>query len=117
MNYVMSFVIGGAICVIGQILIDKFKLNSAYILVSFVVSGAILGFFGIYEKIIEWGYSGATVPLPGFGYTLAKGAMSEALENGLLGALGGGIKATAAGVGTALFTGLLVALIFNPKEK
>ncbi|MDD2495709.1 MAG: stage V sporulation protein AE [Tissierellia bacterium] len=117
MNYIMSFVVGGLICVIGQIVMDKFRLNAAYLLVSFVVSGVILGYFGIYEKIVEIGYSGATVPLPGFGYSLAKGAMEEASSRGFIGALSGGIMKTSAGVATALILGYIVALVSNPKRK
>lgn len=117
MNYVMSFVVGGLICVIGQILIDKFRLNSAYILVSFVVGGVILGYLGIYEKLMEIGYSGAAVPLPGFGYNLAKGAVEEASKNGILGALSGGMMKTAPGVAAALMLGYIVSVVFNPKEK
>lgn len=117
MNYVMSFIIGGIICVIGQIIMDKLRVNPAYILVIFVVSGVILGYLGIYEKVVEIGYSGATVPLPGFGYSLAKGAVEEASKNGFMGALSGGIMKTAPGVATALFFGYAVAVVFNPKKK
>lgn len=117
MNYIMSFVVGGIICVIGQIVMDKFRLNAAYILVTFVVSGVILSYLGIYEKIIEIGYSGATVPLPGFGNSLAKGAMEEASKRGFMGALSGGVMKTASGVAAALLFGYIVALIFNPKRK
>lgn len=115
MNYVMSFIVGGIICVIGQIIMDTFKKNNAYLLVLLVVSGAILGYFGIYDKLIEIGYSGATVPLLGFGNSLAKGAIEEAQSNGLVGALSGGVIKTAPGVAAALLFGYIVALIFNPK--
>jgi len=117
MNYVMSFVVGGIICVIGQIIMDKLRLNSAYILVIFVVSGVILGYLGIYDKIVEIGFSGATVPLPGFGNALAKGAVEEAAKNGFIGALSGGVMKTAPGVAAALLFGYIVAVIFNPKKK
>ena len=117
MNYIMSFVIGGLICVIGQIIMDKFRVNAAYILVTFVVAGVILGYLGIYDKIIEIGYSGGTVPLPGFGYALAKGAMEEASKNGFMGALGGGVMKSAPGVAAALIFGYLVSLLSNPKVK
>lgn len=117
MNYIMSFVIGGIICVIGQILIDKFKMNAAYILVIFVVSGVILGYVGIYDKISVIGYSGATVPLPGFGYSLYKGAVEEASKNGIIGAMSGGMIKTAPGVAAALTFGYIVAVLFNPKKK
>jgi len=113
----MSFIVGGLICVIGQLLMDIKKLNPAYILVTFVVSGVVLGYVGIYDKIIEFGYSGATVTLPGFGYALAKGAVEEVAKSGFLGVLSGGIMTTAAGVGAALVFGYLVSLIFNAKPK
>lgn len=117
MNYIMSFIIGGLICVIGQILIDKTKLNNAHILVIFVVSGVVLSYLGIYEKVVKIGYSGATIPLIGFGNTLAKGAIEEASKNGIVGVLSGGIKKTAPGVGAAIIFGYLVAIIFKPKMK
>ena len=117
MNYLMSFIVGGLICVIGQLIIDIKRVNPAYILVSFVVAGVILGYLGIYEKIIEFGYSGATICLPGFGYNLSKGAVEEAAKSGILGVLSGGIKATAPGVGAALLFGYLAAILFKPKSK
>lgn len=117
MNYIMSFIIGGLICVVGQIIIEKTKLNNAHILVSFVVAGVILSYLGIYEKIVEIGYSGATVPLIGFGHSLAQGAIQESAKEGLIGAIGGGIKNTAPGVGAAIIFGYLTAIIFNPKPK
>jgi len=117
MNYVMSFVLGGLICVIGQIIMDKLKINAAYILVIFVVSGVILGYLGIYEKLVEIGFSGATVPLPGFGNSLAKGAIEEASKKGFMGALSGGVMKTAPGVAAALIFGYIVAVVFNPKKK
>ena len=117
MNYVMSFVIGGLICAIGQIVIDIFKKNNAYLLVLLVVTGAVLGFFGVYDKLVEIGHSGATVPLLGFGNSLAKGAMEEAAEKGFMGALGGGVMKTAPGVAAALLFGYITAVIFNPKGK
>ncbi|MGB4439786.1 MAG: stage V sporulation protein AE [Sedimentibacter sp.] len=115
MNYVMSFVVGGIICIIGQIIIDTFKKNNAYLLVLLVVSGTILGYFGVYDKLVEIGYSGATVPLLGFGNTLAKGAIEEAASKGFMGALSGGVIKTAPGVAAALIFGYIVAVIFNPK--
>ncbi len=115
MNYVMSFVIGGLICVIGQIIIDTFKKNNAYLLVLLVVAGTVLGFLGVYDKLVEIGHSGATVPLLGFGNSLAKGAMEEAAEKGFMGALSGGVIRTAPGVAAALIFGYIVAVIFNPK--
>lgn len=115
MNYVMSFVVGGFICVLGQIIIDTFKKNNAYLLVLLVVSGVVLGYFGIYDKIVEVGYSGATVPLLGFGNSLAKGAIEQANNEGFMGALSGGIIKTAPGVAAALLFGYIVAVVFNPK--
>lgn len=115
MNYLMSFIVGGIICVIGQIIIDTFKKNNAYLLVIFVVAGTFLGYFGIYDKIIEIGYSGATVPLLGFGHSLAEGAVEEAASKGFIGALSGGVVKTAPGVATALLAGYIIAVIFSPK--
>ncbi len=117
MNYLMSFIIGGILCAIGQIFIDTFKKNNAYLLVMYVVAGVILGFIGVYDKIVEIGYSGATVPLLGFGNTLAKGAIEQAAEKGFMGALSGGVMKTAPGVAGALIFGYLAAVIFNPKGK
>lgn len=115
MNYLMSFIVGGIICVIGQIIIDTFKKNNAYLLVLLVVTGTFLGYFGLYDKIIEIGYSGATVPLLGFGHTLAEGAVEEAASKGFMGALSGGVVKTAPGVAAALLFGYIVAVLFNPK--
>jgi stage V sporulation protein AE len=115
MNYIMSFVVGGIICAIGQIIIDTFKKNNAYLLVLLVVLGTFLGYFGIYDKLIEIGYSGATVPLLGFGHSLAEGAVEEASTKGFMGALSGGVMKTAPGVAAALLFGYIIALIFNPK--
>jgi stage V sporulation protein AE len=117
MNYVMSFVVGGFICAVCQVFIDKFKKNNAYLLVILVVTGAVLGYFGIYDKIVKIGYSGATVPLLGFGNSLAKGAVEKAAEKGLMGALSGGVIKTAPGVAAALLSGYIVAVVFNPKAK
>ena len=115
MNYVMSFVVGGLICVLGQIVIDTFKKNNAYLLVVLVITGAVLGYFGLYDKLVEIGHSGATVPLLGFGNSLAKGAMEEAAEKGFMGALSGGVIKTAPGVAAALLFGYIAAVVFNPK--
>lgn len=117
MEYLYAFIVGGIICVIGQILMDTTKLTPARILVIFVTLGAVLGSFGIYDKLVEIGGTGATVPLPGFGNSLAKGAMKAVDEQGLIGAFIGGIKGTAAGITAAIFFGYLMALIFNPKTK
>lgn len=117
MDYLRAFIVGGTICLIAQILMDKTKLTPARILVIFVTSGVILGGLGIYKPIVEYGKAGATVPLPGFGYSLAKGAINDVDQYGLIGAFTGGIKATAAGIAAAVFFGYIMALIFNPKTK
>ena len=117
MDYIRAFITGGIICVIGQILMDKTKLTPARILVIFVTAGVILGAFGIYDKIVDIGGAGATVPLPGFGNSLAKGAIKAVKEEGLIGAFTGGITGTAAGITAAIFFGYLMAVIFNPKTK
>ena len=112
-----AFLVGGFICTIGQVLIDFTKLTPARILVSFVVSGVILTGFGIYEPIVEFAGAGATVPLTGFGYSLAKGVQEAVMQYGLLGALCGGLTATAAGITASVLFGLLMALIFKPGDK
>lgn len=117
MKYVWCFVIGGAICVVGQILIDKTKLTSARILVLFVTLGVVLTGLGLYEPVVKAGGAGATVPLTGFGYSLAKGAIKGVQENGLLGAFTGGVKATAAGISAAVIFGFIAALISKPAIK
>ena len=111
------FVVGGLICVIGQILIDKTKLTPARILVVFVTTGAILGGLGIYQYLVDFAGAGATVPLTGFGYNLAKGAITEAQSSGLLGAFIGGVKASAGGIAAAIFFGYIASLIAKPKIK
>jgi stage V sporulation protein AE len=115
-EYLQVFVTGGGICLLGQLLLDVTKLTAPRILVIFVVSGAVLHLFGLYEPLVEFGKSGATVPLPGFGYSLAKGAMEEVSKKGLLGALTGGLTSTAAGITAAIGFGYMVALIFSPKS-
>ena len=114
MDYLKAFVIGGAICMLGQVLIDLTRLTPARILVCYVVLGVILGGAGVYEKLVEFAGAGATVPLTGFGNTLAKG-VREALF--LHGALTGGLKASAAGIAAAVFFGFLAALVCSPKDK
>lgn len=117
LEYLKAFLCGGVLCTIGQILIDKTKLTPAKILVSYVVAGVILGAFGIYKYIVEWGGAGATVPLTGFGYLLAKGVQQAVAEGGIMGAFTGGITAAAGGISAAIFFGYLVALIFKPRPK
>ena len=117
MEYLKAFLVGGILCVIGQILIDKTKLTPARILTTYVVAGVILGGIGVYKPLADWAGSGATVPLTGFGYTLSKGVKSAVAEKGLLGALTGGITDTAAGITAAIFFGVLVASIFKARPK
>lgn len=117
MDYLRAFILGGTICAIGQILIDKTKLTPARILVIFVVSGAILTGLGLYESLVQLGGAGATVPLTGFGYVLAKGAIEDVHSNGLLGAFTGGVKASAAGIASALFFGCLASVFSKSKAK
>lgn len=116
-SYINAFLVGGTICLIGQILIDKTKLTPAKILVIFVSLGTILGALGIYEKLVQIGGAGATIPLPGFGYALAKATIKEVNEHGLLGVFTGGMKGAAGGLTAAIFFGYIMALIFNPKTK
>lgn len=111
------FIVGGLICVIGQILIDKTKLTSARILVLFVTIGAILGGLGIYKYLIDFAGAGATVPLLGFGANLAKGVIQEVQNIGLLGAFVGGVKASAGGIAAAIFFGYIASLLAKPKIK
>lgn len=117
MEFVKAFIVGGLICVVGQILMDTTKLTPARILVTFLLLGVLLGPFGIYDKLVEFGGAGATVPLPGFGNTLAKSVIKEVKEVGLLGAFTGGIKGAAAGITAVIFFGYIMALLFNPKTK
>lgn len=117
MDYIKAFLVGGAICVIAQLLIDYTKLTPAKILVSFVVLGVILGGIGLYEPLVEFAGAGASVPLLGFGNTLAKGVREAIGEKGFLGVLTGGLKATAGGITVAIVSGLIVSLIFKPRDK
>ncbi len=117
MDYIKAFIIGGLLCVIGQVLIDKTKLTPARILVSYVVIGVLLGAVGLYEPLAEFAGAGATVPLTGFGYSLAKGVREAVDRDGFLGIFTGGLKSTAGGITAAITGGLLVSLIFRPKDK
>lgn len=117
MQLLRCFIIGGLICIIGQLLIDKTKLTPARILVIFVTTGAILGGLGIYKYIIDFAGAGATVPLTGFGANLAKGALEGVKEQGLLGAFIGGVKASAGGIAAAVFFGYIASVIAKPKIK
>ena len=117
MQYLWTFLVGGAICCIGQVLIEKTNLTSARILVIFVTAGVVLGALGVYRPLVEFAGAGATVPLTGFGYSLAKGAAKGVEEMGLIGAFTGGIRSTAGGVAAAIFFGYLNAVLFAPHGK
>jgi len=117
MDYLKAFVVGGMICLIGQILIDKTKLTPARILVSFVILGVILGGLGLYQPLAEFAGAGASVPLTGFGNTLAKGIREAIDKDGFLGIFTGGLKATAGGITAAIFFGLLSGIFFKAKDK
>lgn len=108
---------GGLICVLGQILLDRTKLTNGKIMVLFLVAGAFLGAIGLYEPIVDFAGAGATVPISGFGYSLVKGAIEEVTASGILGAFSGGIRATASGITVAIVFGYLAALVANPKSK
>ncbi len=117
MDYVKAFVVGGILCVIAQILIDKLKLTPARILVIYVVSGAALTILGVYQPLVDFAGCGATIPLTGFGYTLAKGAREGVAQDGICGVLSGGVTGASAGITAAVVAGLLVALLFKPRAK
>ena len=117
MDYLKAFLVGGILCMLGQILIDKTKLTPARILVSYVVIGVLLGAVGVYEPLVEFAGAGASVPLTGFGYNLAKGVKEAIQEQGFLGIFTGGLKACAGGIAIAIFAGLVTSLIFKPKDK
>lgn len=117
MDYLKAFLIGGLICVIGQILIDKTMLTPARILVSYVVAGVLLGGLGVYKGLVDFAGAGATIPLTGFGYTLAKGVKEAIQSDGFIGILTGGLRAAAGGITAAVTAGLLVGLIFKAKDK
>ena len=117
MEYIKAFCVGGILCLIGQILIDKTRLTPARILVSYVTIGVFLGAIGLYKPIVDFAGAGATVPLTGFGYTLAKGVKEAVQEDGFIGILTGGLKSSAGGITAAIFAGLIASLIFKPKDK
>lgn len=117
MEYLKAFLIGGLLCLIGQLLIDKTKLTPARILVSYVVAGVILGGLGLYAPLADFAGAGATVPLTGFGNTLAKGVRQAIDEQGFLGIFTGGLKATAGGITAAIIAGLIVSLLFKARDK
>ncbi len=117
LSFFKAFVCGGVICLIGQLLIDKTSLTPANILTCYVVAGVILGALGLYEPLVSWAGAGATVPLSGFGYNLAKGVKTAVEQKGLLGAFTGGVTAAAGGISAAVFFGWLAAVIFKPGDK
>ncbi len=117
MDYIKAFFVGGMLCLIGQILIDKTKLTPARILVSYVVIGVFLGAVGVYKPFAEFAGAGATVPLTGFGYNLAKGVKEAVEQDGFLGIFTGGLKACAGGITAAITAGLLASLVFKAKDK
>ena len=117
MEYLKAFFVGGGLCVIAQLLIDYTKLTPAKILVGYVVLGVVLGGIGVYQPLVDFAGAGASVPLLGFGNTLAKGVREAVAESGFLGIFTGGLKATAGGITAAIFAGLLASLIFKQKDK
>jgi stage V sporulation protein AE len=116
-SIIKAFFVGGAICTIGQLILNKTQLSSGKILVIFVVSGVVLSALGIYQYIADFGGAGASVPLTGFGHTLAQGVKKAVDENGIMGVLTGGVLATAGGIAAAVVFGYINALIFNPRTK
>ena len=117
MEYLNAFLCGGILCAIGQILIDRTQLTPARILTGYVVTGVLLGAVGVYQPIADWGGAGASVPLTGFGFALAKGVKKAVAEQGWLGVFPGGLTATAGGIAAAVVFGVLMALLFRPGDK
>ena len=117
MTYLNAFLCGGLLCAVGQILIDRTQLTPARILTGYVVAGVFLQAMGVYQYVVDWGGAGATVPLTGFGYSLAKGVARAVAEKGLLGVITGGLTATSGGIAAAVVFGLLMAILCRPKEK
>ncbi|MCQ2440788.1 MAG: stage V sporulation protein AE [Clostridia bacterium] len=117
MNCLWAFLVGGALCTVGQVLIDYTKLTPARILVSYVVIGVVLTAIGVYDPLVKFAGAGATVPLTGFGYSLAMGIKEGIKQYGIMGILSGGLTATSAGIAAAIFFGLIMALIFKPGDK
>lgn len=117
MEYLRAFLLGGALCAVAQVLIDKTRLTPARILVLYVVAGVVLSGLGLYEPLADWGGAGASVPLTGFGHTLTKGVREAVAEEGWLGVLTGGLRAGAGGVAAAIVFGYLAALLFSSRDK
>ncbi len=117
MEYLNAFLCGGLLCAVGQIILDRTNLTPARILTGYVVAGVFLQAVGVYQYVVDWGGAGATVPLTGFGYSLAKGVARAVAEKGLLGVITGGLTATSGGIAAAVVFGLLIAILCRPKEK
>ena len=117
MEYLNAFLCGGLLCAVGQIILDRTNLTPARILTGYVVAGVFLQAVGVYQYVVDWGGAGATVPLTGFGYSLAKGVARAVAEKGLLGVITGGLTATSGGIAAAGVFGLLMAILCRPKEK
>lgn len=117
MEYLNAFLCGGLLCAVGQIILDRTNLTPARILTGYVVAGVFLHAVGVYQYVVDWGGAGATVPLTGFGYSLAKGVARAVAEKGLLGVITGGLTATSGGIAAAVVFGLLMAILCRPKEK
>lgn len=117
MEYLSAFLCGGLLCAVGQIILDRTNLTPARILTGYVVAGVFLQAVGVYQYVVDWGGAGATVPLTGFGYSLAKGVARAVAEKGLLGVITGGLTATSGGIAAAVVFGLLMAILCRPKEK
>lgn len=117
MEYIKAFLVGGLLCLIGQVLVDKTKLTPARILVSYVIFGVILSAIGIYESLVEFAGAGASVPLTGFGHIIAKGVKEAINANGFIGIFTGGLKASAGGITAAIVAGLLASIVFRPRDK
>ena len=117
MEYLNAFLCGGLLCAVGQIILDRANLTPARILTGYVVAGVFLQAVGVYQYVVDWGGAGATVPLTGFGYSLAKGVARAVAEKGLLGVITGGLTATSGGIAAAVVFGLLMAILCRPKEK
>ena len=116
-DYLNVFLVGGVICLIAQIMMDYFKLQTPYIMVTYVTGGVLLSFIGIYDKIVDFGGAGATVPIIGFGYSLYNGVVKAVEQDGFIGIFTGGITATAGGIAAAIFFGYIMAVVFTPKAK
>lgn len=117
MDYIKAFIVGGLLCVIGQVIIDKTKLTPARILVSYVVIGVLISALGLYQHLVDFAGAGATIPLTGFGHNIAKGVREAVDKDGFLGIFTGGLKATAGGITAAIMAGLIASFIFKAKDK